>query len=730
MAQANAAIGALAAVDRAGLPALGGLGLNFRAISLLEGVRAAIAVAGTMALGSLLGLPQLGLAALGALLACFADPGGAVRARLPPMLIFGVLGALCFSVFGLILARSPALAIVAAGGAIFACSFARIYGQAGLQTGNLLAVAIVLSLDSPITSVGAAVVPGLAFWAGAAEAALLTLALWRIRPFQPARAALADLALALAALARDLVDLAADTKPGENEFDLHARGHRRAVREAIERARTVTLATIRRRGAASQRANAIALRLATFDQMFGAMIAVGDAMAADPAMAPTARQALRDLAPLLAALAPAMEADRSLDTAPIRDALRGLRHDIGAISCDAPIRRLLDVVADRLSVVVTVSNAPGSASLTDGTAADWRDRVFGPIRANWTLGSVPLRHALRTAIVTTLVLGFMLWLGDPFGHWLAITVIFVLQPHFSATWVRAIERVGGTAAGGVFAALIGLVCHTRMELALAMIPLALIAFTIRGVNYSAYVAVLTPMIVLLIEQILPGMSQWTVALSRVGFTLAGGVLAVAANLVLWPSFEGNRLGVARDKAIAAHRDFLAASFAHLLDGAPIPEAARRQAGLASNNLEASVGRALMEPHRGHDPLLRSALVVDAALRRTAGRLAILNLDPLPPAADVPHWRAWRDWLMAAFDPARGPVRPTPVAVSREASSESLIRLARQAELVFDALHPEDAEVTHPEDAEVTHPEDAEVTHPGDAEVTHPEDAEPNSSRGV
>ncbi|MDX5930977.1 FUSC family protein [Acidiphilium acidophilum] len=641
-----------------------------------------------MALGSLLGLPQLGLAALGALLACFADPGGAVRDRLPPMLVFGVLGAISFSGFSLILAYSPVIAILAAGLAIFACSFARIYGQAGLQTGNLLAVAIVLALDAPLPSLRAAIAPGIAFWAGATGAAILTLALWRIRPFHPARAALADLAVALSALAGDLIDLADDRVIDEDGFDHHARGHRRIVRDTIERARGIALATIRRRGAASRRANALALRLATFDQMFGAMIAVGEAMAVDPAHAPTARKALADLAPLLATLAPAIEADRSLDTPPIRAALRGLRDDIATIDPAVPIRRLLDIVADRLSVIVTVSNAPGPVALAEGGTTGWREAVSGPIRANATLSSVPLRHALRTAIVTTPVLGFVFWLGNPFGHWLAITVIFVLQPHFSATWIRAIERVGGTAAGGVIAALIGLVCHTRMELALSMIPLTLAAFAIRGVNYSAYVAVLTPMIVLLIEQIEPGLDQWTIAVSRVGFTLAGGLLAVAANLVLWPSFEGNRLGAARDAAIAAHRAYLGASFAALLDRVSPPEAARRQAGLASNNLEASISRALMEPHRGHDPLLRSALVTDAALRRTAGRLAILNLDKSPPEAERALWLRWRDWLDAAFDPARGPALPTPGDVATPSAAESLRRLARQAELVFDAARLE------------------------------------------
>ncbi len=92
----------------------------------------------------------------------------------------------------------------------------------------------------------------------------------------------------------------------------------------------------------------------------------------------------------------------------------------------------------------------------------------------------------------------------------------------------------------------------------------------------------------------------------------------------------------------------------------------------------------MEPHRGHDPLLRSALVVDAALRRTAGRLAVLNLDPMPAADELGLWQRWRDWLDAALDPMRGPEPPTPPPVARAASAESLRRLARQAELVFGA----------------------------------------------
>lgn len=685
MARAEAAAPRL--TDRAGLPIAASLALNFRAISLLEGLRAAIAVAGLLAAGSLLGLPQLNIAALGALLACFTDPGGALPARLPPMLVFGVLGAICFSGFGLLVAHGPLIAILAAGLAIFCCSFARIYGQGGLLTGNLLAIVIVLALDLAQPSLAAALRPAFAFFAGAAGAAILTLALWRFRPFGPAHAALADLSLALAALARDLA-ARPEGEADETGFDLHARGYRRTVRESIERARTITHATIRRRGAASLRANALALRLATLDQLFGMLIALGEAMAVTRADDPDARRALSAIADMLEAMAPELETDRSLDTPPMRAHLEELRAAIAAVVDEPALRRPLDVAFDRLSVIVTVSNAPGVVAADEAAGKNWRDAAFGPLRANLTLASVPLRHALRSVLVITPVIGFVAWLGDPFGHWLAITVIVVLQPHFSATWVRAIERVGGTVAGGMIAALIGLLIHTRLELALVMIPLTLVAFTIRGVNYSTWVVLLTPMIVLLIDQIEPGTNLWVVAASRVGFTLAGGLLAVAANFALWPSFEGNRIGAARLAAIEAHRAYLSASFAHLLGAAPPPEAARRHAGLASNNLEASIARVLMEPHRADDPSLRAALVTDAALRRTAGRLATLNLEPPPDAAEAPRWREWQAALDAWFDPAAAVPPALPPPLARPFMADGLARLVRQAELVRDAFNPE------------------------------------------
>ena len=55
--------------------------------------------------------------------------------------------------------------------------------------------------------------------------------------------------------------------------------------------------------------------------------------------------------------------------------------------------------------------------------------------------------------------------------------------------------------------------------------------------------------------------------------------------------------------------------------------ARRAAGVASNALEALITRALLDPSRKNPEKLEAAMVVDAALRRCAGRLTTLRYDP-------------------------------------------------------------------------------------------------------
>jgi hypothetical protein len=85
----------------------------------------------------------------------------------------------------------------------------------------------------------------------------------------------------------------------------------------------------------------------------------------------------------------------------------------------------------------------------------------------------------------------------------------------------------------------------------------------------------------------------------------------------------------REHAIEAHARYANAEISHLLGEAnqDSVELARRAACVASNNLEASLSRTLQEPRHASREALESVLVIDAALRRFAGRLSTMQLSP-------------------------------------------------------------------------------------------------------
>lgn len=652
------------------------IALNVGAVSLAEGFRAGIAVAVTVLAGELFGLPHFGLAALGALLTCFSDPGGPVRRRVPAVLAFAIFSGIAYGFFGLVRAEGPFIAAPAAGLAIFAACYARIYGQSGLQVGNLVSVVIVLALDYPAPSVLQAAENGANLSAGALWAALLTLAIWRLHPYRPSRIALADVSKKLSLLAKDLAALANEQESAA-AFAAHAATHRRGVREAIEIARGVALDTFRRRGVVSRRAAQMSVRLQTLEQMFGGLIALSDVLENDAAGRHLAARPVRLIAGWLAALGPDIEDGGSLDTAKKRRSLETLRAEIGRLP-DEAARHVLDAMAENFAVLMTISAPSGQSLSSVALLLPLRTRILSPIRANWNLASAPMRHAARAGLMAAPVLLGTMLLHQQFAHWATITMILCLQPYFSATWMRSAERIAGTALGGVLAAGIGLLAQTRTELAVTMLPLTMFAFTIRGVSYGAFVAALTPMVVLLVEQIAPGADELTVAALRVFYTLLGGALAVLANLLLWPGFEHARLETSVQAAVNAHIALVNAVFEALLEGKPSPDGARRAAGMASNNLEAALSRALLEPHRGGDAAIERGAVVDAALRRIAGRLSLLALDrPVVAPAAFAAWREWQGWLTRSLA-GTAAARP---ALPAGPGAAALTRLARQVELI-------------------------------------------------
>ncbi len=647
------------------------LALNPRAVSAAEGLRAGLAVAATLITGEVLGLPEFGLAALGALFTCFADPGGPLARRAPAVLIFGVLGGVDYGLFGLLRDTGVFLPAMLAGAVIFAGSFARVYGDGGVLVGNWLSAVTVLALDHPAGTIAHAAFLGFNFWVGALWAACVTLVIWRIRPFGPARRALGQVAESLGRLAAGLAGLAHEDETAEG-FELHAAQDRRQVRETIEMARRVAMDTFRGRGVRTARAAQLSLRLETLEQIFGALIALCDTLESGPRERAAAARPLRLLAAWLETLGPELAADHRADTQKRQSALTHLERLVEEMPAGLPAVSMLMRVTSHLRALLSVTAPAEPAEL--GTAISLKILLLAPVRQNWSLKSEIMRHALRAGTVCAPLLMLSMQYGGPFAHWAAISLVLCLQPFFAGTWQRAAERMGGTLFGGLLAAGVGFLVHTKLDLAVAMLLLTSFAFSIRTVNFPLFVAALTPMIVLLIEQITPGADAMAVGAARVGYTLLGGALAVAANFLLWPRFEGTRLEEEIAKAVAAHAAYAQA----VLDGeraGSALDAARRAAGLASNNLESALARALLEPHKGQDRLIERATMVDAALRRMAGRLTALAFErpALPPGLEG----IWAHWLPARMS-TPGLARPELPAGQAESAFE---RLAQQAELI-------------------------------------------------
>lgn len=672
------------APDLARLP----ISVNLRAISLAEGFRAALSVSVIIALGQFIDFPPLREAALGALLTCICDPGGPISRRIPVLLSFTFLGALVTAGFGLVRELGPAYALPLGVLGLFCSSFARVYGQAPQQLGGLLSTVQILALDRGDASVTEAGIIGLSFIGGALWATLLTMVIWRIYPFLPARKAVSECYRQLADLVGDLHALTRTPGTSDADWDAHARIHRRAARDAIEAARTIVMDTLRARGAASNRAAQAVIRMETADQIFGALIAMSDMLehGSDEERRAVER-VLRRMRPVLLILARAVLTEDTSTHGRIDRAIEAIAADEALLPQGSPIIGVIDRIANRLRIAHTVvipANRPLAAS-TAGDAPPLWQQVIRPLRANLTWKSPALRHAVRTAVTAAPALAFTMFWFTPYDHWLTITIVATMQPYYSLTYTRAIERIAGTAAGGVIAALVGLVCTTPIGIAVAMFPLAMLALAVRAVSLGMFMAALTPLIVLLVETGAPDTGEWQIAVTRAALTTIGGIIAVGSGLLLWPARERELVAAEVRNAIAAHGAYAEADFSSLI-GETTSTArgqARRAAGVASNTLEALITRAMLDPTRKNPEKLEAAMVVDAALRRCAGRLSTLPHDPAIQTLDPAKIRIWRDWVAGSLRLlANGqtdlPPRPENTGI------EALGRIARQIELMAGA----------------------------------------------
>jgi uncharacterized membrane protein YccC len=117
------------------------------------------------------------------------------------------------------------------------------------------------------------------------------------------------------------------------------------------------------------------------------------------------------------------------------------------------------------------------------------------------------------------------------GYWVSITVVIVLQRDLQKALSRAIHRSLGTVLGVLLISLIFLGGPPAAVVVMLIALLAAARPILREANYTAYAAVITPMVIMLLD--FGRQTSWALIVDRLMATLIGCVLVLTLGYLIW-----------------------------------------------------------------------------------------------------------------------------------------------------------------------------------------------------
>ena len=637
---------------------------ELRQLDWARGLRAGLAVAVSMAICHALRLP-MSWSALGAFEGNIVDNGGPYRTRFASIAMLmgpGALGAILASI------ASPYLGWALLLTAIFA--FVVIYLRAAGQHFNTSSVIILVvyfvGLDHPATSLAAALDQAELFIGGCACAAVLSLFLWPVYPFRHAQL---SIAACYGVLAQSLSEIKAalsapDIKPDDAAWRTgwFRRAHRfpSRMRRALETARGSLGGVRARTPARTLRGRNLAVLLETADILFSpALVLIELAERSLGEGGSEEVEATQERLSWIAQLAQLIE--QSLQEPSRLEEVERAGAEILAAARPAALSANRFAVALQAVQEECTQNFQTAFEALPGSLSSGRPASVDPLhkpeqrlqfpgtldllRQNWTFTSSAMRHALRSAFVCVASVLLMRTLHVPYGEWMALTAVIVLQPYAIHTWRKGVQRVGGTVAGGVLAAALAVFIRSPQALIAAVCITSFFTLAWYAVDYAWYCFFLTPTFVLLT---LHGRHGWGVAGIRAMDTLLGAALAVIAAKLLWTESEHLHLADILARSASANATYLAATRRYwsaslamkAADSREILASARRAAGLANTESEEALERLMMENNRapGSAVRLEHALSFATYARRlTQSITTVALLHPLQPGSDWEHF---------------------------------------------------------------------------------------------
>ena len=598
-----------------------------------RGLRAAVATLVPYYFATKLGRSELGWMALGGWFGTLADPGGSRLTRAKTLTGFTIAGAIGVTLSERC-ATTPWLATVLLAAVAFGASLLRALGAGGATVGTMLAIIVAIGSAGVRASTSNG---GLYFAAGAGCAVVLSSIVWPVWTHLPVRRAVAVVFDEIASYAAAIdACICEGTPAGDTRWAMLARHHHRRFRAAVEQARGIALATRARRPGESGLGSNVRVLLGMAEAEFPLLVTLSEEIEAlAPPMRPSpgerrleelSRNAraietilvtptLRSRRPL-AQPAPSIPPPSSVPRTPTQILVERLG---GSSRSALALANALDAPADVDPETVTpAASVPRAREMLTGLQNDLRI-----LRDALSPRSTFFRHGLRVACAAAVasMVGHRL---STHPQWVTVTTIGVLQPYPGATVTRAAHRMIGTIFGSLVAVVITMTIHSPLGLAMVMFPLSVAAVATQRRSYRLFTFFLTPVFVLLAEHH-PG--DWWTAAARVGDVVVGGVLALVAAVLVFPSRERARLPdalVAMLDAVAAYAEAVLGSLGNRTTSAASARvlASRRAAGIAFGEAEASLERLLAEPMRKANVGEDALQLITYARRSTAALTAL------------------------------------------------------------------------------------------------------------
>ncbi len=596
-----------------------------RSLHWRRGLRAGFAVATAMIVCRLIH-HSMGWAALGGFEATLVDNGGPYRSRLNTMatVIFG--GALC-GIIGTLAPQNLLVAALITAAVCFAVTFARVASQPIASTAVIILVIYFAGFGSEGRTLSAALANISFYVLGGLWATVISLFLWPVDPFRPARLEVAACYDLLADFTTSIHT--ASHHAAHDDDHAHAVDFKRQLRARIEKAHAALNATAARAPVRTVRARNLSVLLETVDLLFAATVRLTE-LAEFTADASDQPNPIATISTTLSGAERAIALNlrtRPADNAksfgpsgshrlqyvtrpsrilPIPNPANPLQTHLLADRRDA--LQNIEIAFEAVRAVWTGADVRPGATTLDSIApsalesqsasgiSDWLD----PIRQNWTLDSIMFRHALRMAIVGAVDVVLLRAFHLSHGFWLAMTSIIVLQPYSVGVLRKGLQRVAGTVGGGILAAILAASIHSERGILVVITISSILTLATYAVDYGWYSFFLTPTFVLMA---LPYLRDWRFAGVRILTTFLGAIVAVIAMRVLWPQSLTQELTRLLSRSASAWAAYLRAVLRFW--AAPANERksadrtvlapARRACGLTSQDAEEALDRMMLEP---------------------------------------------------------------------------------------------------------------------------------------